>query len=255
MIYSHGEGGEININGQYITGDVKIVVTKTAIAPSTYGVSFEGNAAGEIQGVDSVNAKATYTFTVNKEDGFTYTVTATMGGKETTVVDNGDGSYTIANVTGNLVITVKKQTDLTVEVGAYLELDGKTVFLVKANGTLPDGYAYVYDGTAMFKSENYDGDWVYLVMVDNGTLTADEAKAKIVSAQMTFTTLSQTYDVNGTGKVDVNDAQLVYDLYNTKYPDFTKVSMEKFLKADTTGDGKVDVADAAAIISEINNLR
>lgn len=250
-----GSTGKVTVAGSDITGDLVITATGSKPVPSTYSVTFEGDAAGEAQGDSTVSSGNRYTFSVNKVEGYTYTVTATMGGKETTVVDNGDGSYTIANVTGNLVITVKKQTDLTVEVGAYLELDGKTVFLVKANGTLPDGYAYVYDGTAMFKSENYDGDWVYLVMVDNGTLTADEAKAKIVSAQMTFTTLSQTYDVNGTGKVDVNDAQLVYDLYNTKYPDFTKVSMEKFLKADTTGDGKVDVADAAAIVSEINNLR
>lgn len=254
VTYSSAEGGEININGQYITGDVKIVVTKTQIASKSYGVTFEGNAAGEVSGSSSVTANATYTFTVNKAEGATYTVTATMGGKEITVTETDNG-YSIAKVTGDLVITVDKQTDLTVEVSTYLELDGKTLFLVKANGTLPEGYAYAYDGTAMFKSEAYDGSWVYLVMVEDGTLTAEDAKDKIVSAEMDYTTLSKTCDVNGTGKVDVNDAQLVYDLYNTKYADFTQVSMEKFLKADTTADGKVDVADATAIVSEINNLR
>lgn len=107
----------------------------------------------------------------------------------------------------------------------------------------------------MFKSNAYDGNWVYLVMVEEGTLTAEDAKAKIASAQATFTTLEQTFDVNETGKVDVNDAQLVYDLYNTKYQDFTLVSMQKFLNADTNADGKVDVNDAVAIVNEINKVR
>ena len=246
--------GKITINGQYITGDVKIVVTRTAITPSTYSVSFEGNAAGEAQGAASVNAKATYTFTVNKEEGATYTVTATMGGKETTVTETETG-YSIANVTGALVIIVNKQSDVTVVVSSYLELDGKTMFLVKASGTLAEGYAYAYDGTPMFQSNAYDGSWVYLVMVEEGTLTAEDAKAKIASAQATFTTLEQTFDVNETGKVDVNDAQLVYDLYNNKYQDFTVVSMQKFLNADTNSDGKVDVNDAVAIVNEINKVR
>lgn len=250
----YASGNDICISGSNITGDVKIVVTRTKITPNTYSVTFDGNASGDAKGAASVNANGTYTFTVYKDEGATYTVTATMGGKEATVTETGTG-YSIANVTGDLVITVNKQSDITVEVSAYLELDGKTMFLVKANGTLAEGYAYAYDGTPMFKSNAYDGSWVYLVMVDEGTLTADDAKAKITSAQATFTTLEQTYDVNETGKVDVNDAQLVYDLYNTKYQDFTAVSMQKFLKADTNADGKVDVADATAIVSEINNLR
>ncbi len=49
----------------------------------------------------------------------------------------------------------------------------------------------------------------------------------------------------------MNDAQLVYDIYNAQYGDFTTVSMLKFLRADVNGDKTVDVNDSAAIIGSI----
>ncbi|MGM9655055.1 MAG: dockerin type I domain-containing protein [Butyricicoccaceae bacterium] len=58
-------------------------------------------------------------------------------------------------------------------------------------------------------------------------------------------------DVNLTGTVDANDAQLVYNLYNVSYDDFSIVSMEKYLRADVNGSGNVDINDAAAVIAAI----
>ena len=55
-----------------------------------------------------------------------------------------------------------------------------------------------------------------------------------------------------TGKVDVNDAQLVYDMYNGTYSDFTKVSVEKFLRADVNATKVVDHTDAVAIVNQFN---
>jgi hypothetical protein len=53
-----------------------------------------------------------------------------------------------------------------------------------------------------------------------------------------------------TGKVDVNDAQLVYDMYNGAYSDFTQVSVEKFLRADVNATKVVDHTDAVAIVNQ-----
>ena len=63
--------------------------------------------------------------------------------------------------------------------------------------------------------------------------------------------LAATNDVNESGKVDINDAQLVFDMYNNEYQDFTVATMQKFLKADVNSDRKVDVNDAMAIVDEI----
>ena len=57
--------------------------------------------------------------------------------------------------------------------------------------------------------------------------------------------------MNQTKSVDINDAQLVWNMYNAEYSDFQQVSVRKFLEADMTADGKLDTADAAAIIALI----
>ena len=63
-------------------------------------------------------------------------------------------------------------------------------------------------------------------------------------------TITLGFDVNMTGKVDVNDVQLVYDMYNGTYSDFTKVSVEKFLRADVNATKVVDHTDAVAIVNQ-----
>ena len=49
--------------------------------------------------------------------------------------------------------------------------------------------------------------------------------------------------------MDINDAQLTYDIYTGKYTDFEKVSVRKFLRADTNADKVVNSADAVAVVA------
>ncbi len=64
--------------------------------------------------------------------------------------------------------------------------------------------------------------------------------------------VSYSGDVNMSEKTDANDAQLVYNIYQSMYCDFTEdVTMEKFLRADVNGDATVNVEDAAAIIAAL----
>ena len=246
--------GVVTIPGADITGKVEFNSNKTKIQPSEYTVTFEGNGAGDAVGENKVAPGADYSFTLNKAEGYTYTVSYKMGDStESVALTEADGKYTIEKVNGNLVITVEKESDLAVEVGAYVELDGKTVFLVSATGTLADGKAYAYDGNTMYYSNVYKA-WSYLVIVDTGkTFTADDAKAMITTVEAEYATLDQTFDVNMTNKVDVNDAQLVYNIYNCEYSDFTIATMQKFLNADTNGDKIVDTKDVTAVINVVIN--
>ena len=69
---------------------------------------------------------------------------------------------------------------------------------------------------------------------------------------MTATVIGYDYDVNETTQVDVNDAQLAYDMYNASYMEFTEhLPVLKFLEADMTTDSKLDTKDVAAIINYI----
>jgi hypothetical protein len=61
-------------------------------------------------------------------------------------------------------------------------------------------------------------------------------------------------DVNmaGGNVVDANDAQLVYEMYQTKsYSTLSGTNMEKFLRADMNCDGMIDSLDAAAVVDKI----
>ena len=52
--------------------------------------------------------------------------------------------------------------------------------------------------------------------------------------------------------MDINDAQLTYDIYSGKYGDFEKVTVKKFLCADVNSDGSVNSTDAVAVVANSN---
>lgn len=241
------------IPGADVTGNIVINSNKQVKLPETYKVTFAGTGAGDATGESTVQEKANYTFTVDKKANFEYTITATMGGKDVTVTEGENNTYTIANVTGELVITIEKESTLTMEVAVseYVQLDDKTVFLVTVTGTPEEGKAFAYGEDVMYKTTAY-GENVYswLVIVNKGeTFDKATAAAKITQASATAEEVTQSYDVNETNLVDINDAQLTYDIYSGKYTDFEKVSVRKFLRADVTSDKVVNSADAVAVIA------
>lgn len=240
------------IPGADVTGDIIINSNKQVKQPETYQVRFVGNGAGEATGESTVQEKANYTFTVAKQENFAYTITATMGGTDVTVTEGANNTYTISNVTGDLVITIEKKSTLTMEVAVseYVQMDNKTVFLVTVTGTPEEGKAFAYGDNVMYKTTDY-GENVYswLVIVDKGeAFTEATAEANITQASATAEEVKQSYDVNETGVVDINDAQLTYDIYSGKYTDFEKVSVRKFLRADVTLDKAVNSTDAVAVV-------
>lgn len=240
------------IPGADVTGDIIINSNKAEKLPETFTVTFDGAGAGDATGENSVKENTNYTFTVAKKDGFKYTISATMGGKAVTVSEGANNTYTIANVTGNLVITIEKESTLTMEVAVseYVQMDNKTVFLVTVTGTPEEGKAFAYGDNVMYKTTAY-GENVYswLVIVDkNETFTVATAEANITQASATAEEVKQSYDVNETGVVDINDAQLTYDIYSGKYTDFEKVSVRKFLRADVNLDKAVNSTDAVAVV-------
>ena len=145
-----------------------------------------------------------------------------------------------------------KESTLTMEVAVseYVQMDNKTVFLVTVTGTPEEGKAFAYGDNVMYKTTAY-GENVYswLVIVDKGeAFDKAMAEANIMQASATAEEVKQSYDVNETGLVDINDAQLTYDIYSGKYTDFDKVSVRKFLRADVNLDKAVNSADAVAVV-------
>lgn len=247
------ENGKYTIPGTDIKGDIVISVTKTVKPSSVVSVT----KPDYVKGNDTATKGQDYTFTVDKEEGYDYSEpTVKVGGVDVTdkLVKKGNGIYTIpgSSITGNITIEVTKTAAVTVDVTEYITLNGKVMYLVTASGNFPEGQVAKYDGMSMFFSEKYNA-YAYLVISADGLETVKaEAAGKVKVAEGTAAgTVDYTGDVNGTKVIDVNDAQLTYDMYNTKYSSFDVVSMLKFLNADVSGDKKVNVTDATAIVNLI----
>lgn len=262
------------IPGKEIVGGVKIWID--ANTESGIPVVFTGNGAEDAASgnASSMGKNMPYYFTLNQRESCDYTVTAyyqplntpTASKRPATVRSLGNGKYVVEAVnyndylyvyarSWNLVVKVEKVSHSAEEVtvSKYLELNDKTMMLVTVKGTPEGGSAFTYDGNTMYKVEGYGTDrYAWLVIVNKGqTLTQEEAAAKVaISAADNVVTITPSFDVNRTGKVDVNDAQLVYDMYNGTYSDFTKVSVEKFLRADVNATKVVDHTDAVAIVNQ-----
>ena len=262
------------IPGKEIVGGVEIWIdanTESGIPVVFTGNGVEDAASGN---ASSMGKNMPYYFTLNQRESCDYTVTAyyqplassTASKRPATVRSLGNGKYVVEAVnyndylyvyahSWNLVVKVEKVSHSAEEVtvSKYLELNDKTMMLVTVKGTPEGGSAFTYEGNTMYKVEGYGTDrYAWLVIVDKGqTLTQEEAAAKVaISAADNVVTITPSFDVNRTGKVDVNDAQLVYDMYNGTYSNFTQVSVEKFLRADVNATKVVDHTDAVAIVNQ-----
>jgi len=262
------------IPGKEIVGGVEIWIdanTESGIPVVFTGNGVEDAASGN---ASSMGKNMPYYFTLNQRESCDYTVTAyyqslstpTASKRPATVRSLGNGKYVVEAVnyndylygyahSWNLVVKVEKVSHSAEEVtvSKYLELNDKTMMLVTVKGTPEGGSAFTYDGNTMYKVNAYGTDqYAWLVIVNKGqTLTQEEAAAKVaISAADNVVTITPSFDVNRTGKVDVNDAQLVYDMYNGAYSDFTQVSVEKFLRADVNATKVVDHTDAVAIVNQ-----
>ena len=264
------------IPGSKIDGTVYFIIsTRTNDEYPGYAVLVTGNGAEDQAPGNgtSVPRDMPYYLRLNERENCTYTVTAyyqplgsiTAVNMPAKVRSLGNGKYVVDPIpdtklsqyaySWRLVVNVEKvsQNAEEVSVSRYLELNDKTMMLITVKGTPEGGKAFTYDGNTMYKVNTYGTDqYAWLVIVDKGqTLTQEEAAAKVaISAADNVVTITQGFDVNMTGKVDVNDAQLVYDMYNGTYSNFTQVSVEKFLRADVNATKVVDHADAVAIVNQ-----
>lgn len=241
--------GVYTISGADIKGELIITVEKAAIVIPTTTITITGD-TDDVQGGLILTAKngEDTTFKINKKDGYTYTVKA--GDTELNV--GADGTVTIPGslLTGApLTVTVTKTAvnPYSVEVYEYVKLDGQSIWLVVAKSDS----VLAYGADTMFTSEKYGGYCWLVISAENADTVKTEAIAAVKAGSGTAAAVVYTGDVNGTGNIDVNDAQLVYNIYNTEYASFDALSRAKFLAADVNGDRTVTVLDAAAVVNTV----
>lgn len=256
-VSSSGGRYTYTISAASVTGPVVITVKKAPQSGTTQ-IVLTGSGAADVWGdVTSYTVKSgeAFTFGINPQDGFDYTITVMAGEKTLTLQRNENAStYTIPGdcIKGGIImvtITKTAQLALTVDAVEYVKLiNGNAVWLITAapKTKLPATKSLYYGDTAMFWSEKYEA-YAWL-LVGKGTAADIAATAKSAISVKGNSTVSVSYsgDVNGTGHIDINDAQYIYDLYNVKH---SALDMEKFLRCDVNGNREVSVDDVQAVVS------
>lgn len=262
--------GSYTIAGSAITQHITVTVTKTedSVIPPTPTdhtvITITGVTADEVEGGLSHTAEngKDYKLTLKKDAAYDYT----MKVGDTTIEPNEDGTYTISGsllTDEALTVTITKTVaSPKVEVFEYLKLkeaegeqSGKSMWLVLVSGKPVDGNVYTFNDSMMFTSEKYDGAYCYL-MISDKTIEEVKTEAQALVSQKAGTANAVSYngDVNKTNVVDVNDAQLVYDMYQARYVEFTDtLAVENFLRADVDGSKNIAVKDAAEIVAKIHS--
>lgn len=256
-VSSSGSRYTYTIPAASVTGPVVITVKKAPQSGTTQIVLTGSGAADVWDSVTSYTVKSgeAFTFGITPKDGFDYTITVMAGEKTLTPQRNENAStYTIPGdyIKGGIImvsITKTAQLALTVDAVEYVKYtDGSVVWLITAvpETKLPATKSLYYGDTAMFWSEKYEA-YAWL-LVGKGTAADIAAAAKSAISVKGNSTVSVSYsgDVNGTGHIDINDAQYVYDLYNAKH---SALDMEKFLRCDVNGNREVSVDDVQAVVS------
>lgn len=270
-------------------GEITVTVEKVEnTAKKDIIVAGSGSEAFSADNAMTFYAGENYTFKLDKNEqyyDYELVVWYTDSSNHTvrpTPKDNGDGTYTIVNMpNADMHITIHKMAKAldpdAVDVVKYLELDNKTMYMVTVWGELSHTnlgstnttyIAYTYDDNLMYDTSYYTapngtkGASSWLVIVDKGEeFTKEEAlkHLKLVeSTQEQNKNISLVYfgidpNVNGSkgGQLDINDVQLVYDMYNSLYENFEQVSVKKFLLADQTLNRQLNSADAVKLADKL----
>lgn len=248
------------IPAKSVTGPVVITVKKTLPSGTTM-ITFNGNGTSDEwqKGVSRVISNGSdFDFYTDQHDGFDYSISAAGQSGIIPVSETGKTGeigvkYTIPGqyITGGIImitITKAQHFDWNVIVSPYVNTDGSTIWLITAS---PDPKpeetkSLYYGGKPMLWSEKYKSyAWLLPSSKSQDTVKAD-AEAAITIKENAVTSIEYSGDVNGTGRIDINDAQYIYDLYNTKH---SALDMEKFLRCDVNGNREVSVDDVQAVVS------
>ena len=237
-------GNTYTIAGEDVTGPVTITVAKVT-ADGTTLVLFVGSGAEDVAGgtEQTCRSGSAFTFSLNADESCDYVVLV-----EGQTLQGTGGRYTIpANLVSGAILTVSvtKTTRLTADVRVSEYLSGR-VWLVEASLTVPVGKMLTYDGAPMLYVPAR-GAYMYVVDAEP---TTEQARRAISTAVGQADSLTINGDANDSGLLDVNDAQLVYDMYMNVYQ-FNDLTQPMWLRANANGDQTIDILDVQCILQSL----
>ena len=270
---SVGEQGSrtYTIPGADVKGAVVVTVTKTELEPTKYTVSlgggagtdatFEGAAgAGSSVQVDKTGtASVTLNVSINEGLNKGYNYVVKVDGVKVELDENGQ--VEIENIDANTHVEIEKTLNIENVTNVvvvdnqeknYLTMNGQNMWLIQLPNHVQNTTTanYKYAGQEMFWSVDHNNYVCVVISAEKPSI--DVSQFELVSVTATQTIASMNWDVNKSGDLDANDAQLIWNMYNNQYNGFTDVvTGEKFILADANHDGVLDTKDASVIINQI----
>ncbi len=182
--------------------------------------------------------------TINKDTGV---LTGLMPGTVKVSVKFANSS----DVKDTIEVTVKEMEVSAFAVGSSPYVAGYV--LVTYAGDLPSGWVIDVAGIQMLKgstgqaeAQDATSTVAYYALVpasQASTLTSESFTFEEGSEQ----SIRTNYDVNNNGRVNIVDAQIIYDLGAGRYEGSSLLSMDDMLAADVNADATVDSCDAFAL--------
>lgn len=263
--------GVYTIKGTDITGDIAITVTKTkkttttntsststkttsSTAAGNLKVEISGSGYSDTAGSPYTKKGTTYGFRIKEEAGYRYEISVQVDGKPVDYTyDEKRTLYQIPGemITGNVTIVVNKQLD--VRVSEYLTLNGRSIYLILVPDAFGKKQVPKYDGQTMYYSPVYPGYcWLYETSESTAAIEKQALEKVAIADGKREASADCSGNVNLSTEIDINDAQMVYEMYTTLYRQEDLSSVE-FLGADVNGDQKVNVLDVMWILNDIHS--
>lgn len=265
--------GTYTIPGAVINGPITITANRT---PKTYGVTISGQ---NVTGAKMATYNTPYVFKISKEDGYSYTVKVTIGGKAYTGYSEKDGIYTIpgTDITGAIKITVTTAAAVSNKVNVTFigsgAMDGSGAKKAELGVKYPfkvnkkAGYTYTVSVRVNGVDVGYDYDDqrdIYYVLADKvtGDITIVITKAATVEIAEYITLNEQSMYLilfNGDlkqGQVPVYDGQSMY--WSDRYGAYAwlAISDRDKMAVKQTAEEKITIGagEAAAIVNNSGNV-
>ncbi len=178
---SKNDDGSFKVTG--VTGNLIIRSDRT---PKTYTVTVTGNGAADATAAATAAYATDYTFTLNKDASYDYTVAVTIGGQSCTPALAADGkTYTIpgTSITGNIVIHVTKTQKAPTTTAITFTGSGSGDVAGDTSQTATNGTDFTF---TVDEKEGY----TYTVKLGNETLTKANGGYTIPAERLTGTALT-----------------------------------------------------------------
>lgn len=174
------------------------------------------------------------------DDLYIWTVSYEIGGV-TKYISCDDGAFTIpgSDITGDIKLDYSKELNIKV----YAEPYAPGLTLIRVEGA---GDGYTFDGNKMIKAANSENMGAWIV---EGDLTAEEAKGLVGVADDASDTITESTDVSGDGKTNLNDLAIVLGCSKGYYESSNAEEVTRYLLSDVNGDRQVTESDYEDIVN------